>query len=110
MNSRIILAVGLLASCSSFAEQPYSPEVNRSYPDNVYWGDTHLHTWLSGDAYSLGTRVTPDEAYRFAKGEAIQSTSGEAVRLRRPLDFLMVADHAETSAFCRDWSPATLWR
>lgn len=79
---------------TSFAE-PYSPAVRNTFPDNVYWGDTHLHTYLSGDAYSMGTSVTPDQAYRFAKGETIHATGGEKVRLQRPLDFLMVADHAE---------------
>ena len=77
------------------AEQSYSPYVDRNYPENVYWGDTHLHTYLSGDAYSLGTTITPDQAYRFAKGETIRATGGDDVRMRRPLDFLMVADHAE---------------
>ncbi len=77
------------------AEQSYSPYADRNYPENVYWGDTHLHTYLSGDAYSLGTTITPDQAYRFAKGETIRATGGDDVRMRRPLDFLMVADHAE---------------
>lgn len=77
------------------AGEPYSPNVNRSYPHNVYWGDTHLHTYLSGDAYALGNLLTPDDAYRFAKGETIRATGGDDVRLQRPLDFLMVADHAE---------------
>ncbi len=77
------------------AEQSYSPYVDRNYPENVYWGDTHLHTYLSSDAYLLGTIITPDQAYRFAKGEAIRATGGDDVRIRKPLDFLMVADHAE---------------
>ena len=49
------------------AQQSYSPYVDRDYPENVYWGDTHLHTYLSGDAYSFGATITPDQAYRFAK-------------------------------------------
>jgi len=77
------------------AAEPYSPAVERDYPENVYWGDTHLHTYLSADAFSLGTLTTPDTAYRFAKGETVRATGGEEVRLRRPLDFLMVSDHAE---------------
>lgn len=64
-------------------------------PDHVYWGDTHLHTYLSGDAYAMGTRITPDEAYRFARGETVRATGGGEARLHRPLDFLMVSDHAE---------------
>ena len=79
----------------AIADETYSPYVDRSYPTNVYWGDTHLHTYLSGDAFTLGTSLTPDDAYRFAKGETVRATGGEMVRLRRPLDFLMVADHAE---------------
>jgi len=65
------------------------------YPKNVYWGDTHLHTNLSWDAYDFGNRnIGPDEAYRFAKGEVIQAHNGIKVKLDRPLDFLVVADHA----------------
>lgn len=73
----------------------YSPMVGQTWPDNVYWGDTHVHTSYSSDAFVGGARVTPDEAYRFAKGETIRGNSGEPVRLNRPLDFLMVSDHAE---------------
>ena len=76
------------------AQQSYSPYVDRDYPENVYWGDTHLHSYLSGDAYSFGATITPDQAYRFAKGEITRADGGEDVRIRRPLDFLMVADHA----------------
>lgn len=65
------------------------------FPSRVYWGDTHVHTLLSGDAYTLGTRLTPDDAYRFAKGESIRTAGGREAQLRRPLDFLLVADHAE---------------
>lgn len=90
------LALIATASISLTAlAEPYSPAVRDTFPDNVYWGDTHLHTFLSGDAYSMGNSVTPDEAYRFARGETIRATGGEDVRLQRPLDFLMVADHAE---------------
>jgi hypothetical protein len=62
---------------------------------NLYWGDTHIHTALSADAYTMGTRVTPDLAYRFAKGEAITSSTGQEAKLKRPLDFVLVSDHAE---------------
>jgi len=80
---------------SALGGESYSPHADRSYPSNVYWGDTHVHTALSGDAYAMGARLTPDDAYRFAKGETVRANGGEAVRLRRPLDFLMVSDHAE---------------
>lgn len=65
------------------------------YPDNVYWGDTHLHTNLSIDAYIFGNRrLGIEEAYRFAKGEKVTASSLNTVQLRRPLDFLVIADHA----------------
>ena len=79
----------------SFAENSYSPAVEQTYPASVYWGDTHLHTNLSVDAYSLGNRgLGLDEAYRFAKGEIVEANNGMSVKLRRPLDFLVIADHA----------------
>ncbi len=68
-------------------------ETDRS--TNLYWGDTHVHTFLSADAYALGTRVTPETAYRYARGDVVTADNGREVRIRRPLDFLMVADHAE---------------
>ena len=77
---------------NTLAEKSYSPHADQSYPTNVYWGDTHLHTALSSDAYIFGARLTPDDAYRFAKGETVTATSGQEVRLHRPLDFLMVSD------------------
>jgi len=61
---------------------------------NVYYGDTHVHTAYSLDAYLGGTRMTPADAYRFARGEAIV-VNGKPHRLRRRLDFAAVTDHAE---------------
>ena len=63
---------------------------------NLYWGDTHVHTSYSSDAYNFGTVMTdPDTAYRFAKGlPVIHEGFGSRVRLDRPLDFLVVADHS----------------
>ena len=90
----ILVLIAMLAAVANAAE-PYAPTVRQDYPDNVYWGDTHVHTYLSGDAFGMGTRITPDEAYRFAKGETIRATGGGDARLRRPLDFLMLSDHAE---------------
>ena len=77
------------------APESYSPNVRIAYPDQVYFGDTHVHTKLSNDAYAMGNHsLGPNEAYRFAKGEVVTTHSGMKTRLRRPLDFLMVADHA----------------
>ena len=64
-------------------------------PTRVLWGDTHLHTANSLDAAAFGNTLGPEEAYRFARGEEVVSSSGQPVKLSRPLDFLVVADHAE---------------
>jgi hypothetical protein len=61
----------------------------------VYFGDTHLHTANSGDAFMAGDRLGPEQAYRLARGEEVVSSTGVPVRLSRPLDFLVIADHAE---------------
>ena len=63
--------------------------------NRAYFGDTHLHTALSPDAGLAGTKLGLDEAYRFARGETVTSNSGQQAALKRPLDFLVVADHAE---------------
>jgi len=73
----------------------YAPNQNDNFPKNVYFGDTHLHTSYSTDAGLFGNIVGPEEAYRFAKGETVKSSTGVATRLKRPLDFLVVSDHAE---------------
>ncbi len=73
----------------------YSPNIEMSYPNRVLWGDTHLHTSYSTDAGMVGNLLGPEEAYRFARGEQVTSSSGQPVKLARPLDFLVVADHSE---------------
>jgi len=77
------------------ARQNYSPYVDQRYPLVPLFGDTHLHTSYSTDAGLIGNRLGPEEAYRFARGEEVTSSTGVRARLRRPLDFLVVADHAE---------------
>ena len=76
-------------------ERPYSPWVDQNFPQRPLFGDTHLHTKQSFDAVSFGTMLGPEEAYRFARGEEVVSSTGVRGRLSRPLDFLVVADHAE---------------
>lgn len=87
---RLISAVliTLLFAIPSTAEQ--------THETNVYWGDTHLHTGLSFDAWAFGTGGTPDLAYRYAKGQpVIHPILGNTVKIDTPLDFLIIADHAE---------------
>ena len=73
----------------------YSPYPEQNFPNRVFFGDTHLHTSYSTDAGMIGNRLGPEEAYRFARGETVKSSTGLPARLGRPLDFLVVADHSE---------------
>ncbi len=82
------------------AQKIYSPYVERTVRNNdfaegLYWGDTHLHTKYSSDSGMIGNKLGPDEAYRFAKGEEVLTTTGQRARLIRPVDFLVISDHAE---------------
>ncbi|MEJ7936143.1 DUF3604 domain-containing protein, partial [Sphingobium sp. AN558] len=106
---------------SSSATQPYSPPVRFANEDmNLYWGNTHLHTNNSLDAVALGgATTTPAEAFRFAMGEQIVTASGVPAKLRHPLDFLVVSDHAEflgvlprlakADSTKIDWQPGREW-
>jgi len=88
------------ASLSGAARtEPYSPYAQRTFPTMPLWGDTHLHTAISFDAGAFGARLLPPDAYRFAKGEEVISSTGQPVRLSRPLDFLVVADHSDNMGF-----------
>lgn len=80
----------------------YSPYAQRSFPDRVFWGDTHLHTGLSMDAGLFGARLGLDDAYRFARGEEVTASSGQPARLSRPLDWLVIADHSDGMGFFND--------
>ena len=84
------------------SKPPYSPYVGRNYPTRPFFGDTHLHTSFSFDAGAFGARLTPRDAYRFAKGEEVTSSSGQPAKLSRPLDFLVVADHSDNMGFFPD--------
>ena len=80
---------------ATYPGKVYSPYAKRSFPERPLWGDSHLHTSLSMDAGLFGNRLPPREAYRFARGEEVVSSTGQAVRLSRPLDWLVVADHSD---------------
>ena len=76
-------------------EKSYSPYAGRNFPTKVLWGDTHLHTNLSLDARGAGVILSPDDAYRFARGEEVTSSGGIRVKIGQPLDFLVVTDHSD---------------
>ena len=77
----------------------YSPYAGRNFPTRPFFGDTHMHTSFSMDAGAFGARLTPRDAYRFARGEQVNSNTGQPVKLSRPLDFMVVADHSDGMGF-----------
>jgi hypothetical protein len=81
------------------ARDHYSPYAGRNFPTQVYWGDSHLHTGMSMDAGAFGARLMPEDAYRFARGEELTSSTGLNAKLSRPLDWLVVADHSDNMGF-----------
>ena len=106
MKRHFLLATSILAAgAPAFAQElvgmradsdaEYSPYLQEDFPNQVLFGDTHLHTAYSADAGLIGATTTPDDAYRFAKGEQVMSSHGVAAQLQWPLDFLVVSDHAE---------------
>jgi hypothetical protein len=91
----------LVAGCdrekdgSIFGGNDETKVAETAYPENVYFGDTHLHTSNSSDAFAFGVRLGPEEALRFASGEEVTATMGMKAKLARPLDFLVIADHSD---------------
>lgn len=99
---RKILTAGLAGLlftvlASSALAESVKAACSYAVPDekHLYWGDLHVHTSYSLDAYGYGTFSTPLEAYAFARGGESQLTNGTRVRIDRPLDFLAITDHAE---------------
>ena len=85
-----------------YTGKSYSPYAHRGFPERPLWGDSHLHNALSFDAALFGNRLPPREAYRFARGEEVVSSSGQPVRLSRPLDWLVIADHSDAMGMGTD--------
>jgi len=86
----------------AYTGKAYSPYAKRTFPERPLWGDNHLHTSLSFDAAGFGNRVSPRDAYRLARGEEITASSGQPVRLSRPLDWLAITDHSDNMGFTND--------
>ena len=79
-----------------FYPQYLFAESKNEYEKVLLWGDLHVHSNFSFDAYSFGnTDLGPDKAYEFAKGLPVKAPNGELAQLTTPLDFLLVSDHAE---------------
>ncbi len=86
-----------LSSCNQIANWNRKSDADikeTAFPERVYWGDTHLHTSNSIDAFGFGVKLGPEEALRFARGEEVTATWGLKAKLDRPLDFLVIADHS----------------
>lgn len=114
MKKRALLATGLIGIAATLAlgDTPQSAAnaakpkpaaiANAPYPQRPLWGDTHLHTANSFDAFAAGLRLGPAEALRFARGDAVMTAAGKEARLHRPLDFLVVADHSDAIGVTAD--------
>ncbi|MEH6593245.1 MAG: DUF3604 domain-containing protein [Halioglobus sp.] len=108
-TAAILTPMALAVSCSKFEDaslqpafdsstvvEPVSKPVVAANPDkNVFFGDLHIHTSLSSDAYVFGVRSLPEDVYTFAKGGTIEHGAGYPIKIGRPLDFVAVTDHAE---------------
>ena len=104
LKHTIVLALATALAAPAFAQDApppsgkniqYSPYPAKDFPNQVYFGETHLHTSYSTDAGMTGTNLGPDEAYRFARGEVVIQSHGMRAQLIRPLDFMVITDHAE---------------
>ncbi len=107
LSALIVVSIGLLAlsGCSKkeppvATTPPASPAAPTEpaatqYPENVYWGDTHVHTGWSADAGLDGAVTSPEDAFRFARGDEVKSNTGQMARLKRPLDWMVITDHSD---------------
>ena len=95
MDSSVVAA----ETTAPASKAPYSPYANADFPTRPLFGDTHVHTAFSMDAGAFGAKLGPVEAYKFGRGEQVTSSTGQPVKLSRPLDFMMVCDHSDGFGF-----------
>ena len=84
-----------LTFLASAAAETYSPHADTEYPDQLLFGETHVHSALSAAAGGGGTRLMPRDVYRFAAGEQLISNTGQPVKLARPFDFFALTEHTD---------------
>lgn len=87
---------------AAYQGEVYSPYAQRTFATFPLWGETHLHTGYSMDAGLFGNRTLHETGYRFALGEEVMASSGQPVKLSRPLDWLVIADHSDQMGFVQD--------
>jgi hypothetical protein len=78
-----------------FKEPGYSPYAGRHFPTMVYWGNQHVHTSISMDAGAIGCKIDDELGYRFSRGEEVTTSTGQRIKLSRPMDWVLISDHAE---------------
>lgn len=88
-------SISTLFAKQSSDEQVHLSSASQKLPVRVFFGDTHHHSSYSVDSGMFGNTLGPDQSFRFARGEEVVSSSGIRAKLKRPLDFLVVSDHAE---------------
>ncbi len=91
----VILFAAPLMFAASAATAADKEEVKSNPDRDCYFGDTHAHSMLSSDAFGFGNRLPPENAYKLARGDEAELVSGRKTRLKVPLDFFMMTDHAE---------------
>jgi hypothetical protein len=94
MTIRTFVGAALFCLAAPLAQAQAEADVPNNPLKEAYFGEQHVHTGVSMDAFIAGNRLTPDDAYRFAKGEEIM-VNGSLHKIKRPLDFVAVTDHSE---------------
>ena len=105
LSSGVNAQVGIITEESikpGYTGNSYSPYAQRDFPSRPFFGDQHVHTLYSMDAALFGNKLGLEEAWRFARGEEVTSSTGIPVKLARPLDWMAIADHSDQMGFAGD--------